>query len=799
MPALGDSADNYLSVVSEMGSATDAFRVHDSLTDLVSAALQTGGARVARAPGAFDLMVNRYAETGMRDDLAIEVKLEIPDASGLREFAGLLAASLREEEDIQRLLVLYADGPRSDRLRIEFDPGPLRFQRLDEFFERLRVDSPVDAIAKIEQEGHAVHRVVGEIVGVDPTPLIQPLDDVSPAVPVDVDMSVTSGDHVLFTYNLPVDDATMTAVVTTFTGPPPDLPSKRISAWVGDPGDAQPVLLHGQQYRLGFKVGDPMDDSLLDGPEADIPLSDIPERGLDTSWVVHGGHLTFDTIPGSGVELARGDQSTVVFDLHIPQQGDSATVTVGFTPREAAVARLDIVLRAGDRIYRQLTAELAIGEPAHELEVKADTPYIRGDSILGLPPQEPSYLEIALWPGNRAYVSGRLPSGERPFGSVDWTLEAQDVDTLFSSIRSAADQLRQQHGAYLDDMHPEDLDRRLASFRPGGEWPALPDGADEAHESAWATVRASDELKKLAEAGHAAYDVIFPTGTELRRWIDALPLGARLSINTTEAGSGRPADVPWGLLYLPVLGGDIDSMGFLGLRFRLASFAYKPASPANVFLGDPNDVTRALCFFWGTEEATANETQRQRETLGAAPGTVLVPSVGAADPKATLLSYLSSPGSAAPATLYFFCHYGRIPPDDQGFRFGNDNEAPSVVTTLNLGAFEARGAPLVFANACATGAEDAYHVSQIKRHFLTHGGWAYLGTEIKVPTILASRLATAFFALFQPKVGALPLTAGEALAQTRLFLWTQYRNIGGLFYTYVNEPDLVLAAAPTSP
>jgi hypothetical protein len=37
------------------------------------------------------------------------------------------------------------------------------------------------------------------------------------------------------------------------------------------------------------------------------------------------------------------------------------------------------------------------------------------------------------------------------------------------------------------------------------------------------------------------------------------------------------------------------------------------------------------------------------------------------------------------------------------------------------------------------------------------------------------------------------MAAGEAAAQTRLFLWTHYRNIGGLFYTYVNLYDLFLA------
>ena len=38
-----------------------------------------------------------------------------------------------------------------------------------------------------------------------------------------------------------------------------------------------------------------------------------------------------------------------------------------------------------------------------------------------------------------------------------------------------------------------------------------------------------------------------------------------------------------------------------------------------------------------------------------------------------------------------------------------------------------------------------------------------------------------------------PMAAGEAVTQTRLFLWTHYRNIGGLLYAYVNQYDLFLA------
>jgi hypothetical protein len=37
------------------------------------------------------------------------------------------------------------------------------------------------------------------------------------------------------------------------------------------------------------------------------------------------------------------------------------------------------------------------------------------------------------------------------------------------------------------------------------------------------------------------------------------------------------------------------------------------------------------------------------------------------------------------------------------------------------------------------------------------------------------------------------MAAGEAAFQARMFLWRNYRNLGGLFYTYVNQYELYMA------
>jgi hypothetical protein len=71
----------------------------------------------------------------------------------------------------------------------------------------------------------------------------------------------------------------------------------------------------------------------------------------------------------------------------------------------------------------------------------------------------------------------------------------------------------------------------------------------------------------------------------------------------------------------------------------------------------------------------------------------------------------------------------------------------------------------------------------------------FLGTETKVPISFASRFAVVFFKFFYRELDPAPIAAGEAVAQTRLFFWTRYRNIGGILYSYVNQYELFMASA----
>jgi hypothetical protein len=101
----------------------------------------------------------------------------------------------------------------------------------------------------------------------------------------------------------------------------------------------------------------------------------------------------------------------------------------------------------------------------------------------------------------------------------------------------------------------------------------------------------------------------------------------------------------------------------------------------------------------------------------------------------------------------------------------------------------------VFANACTTSAADPYIANELETVFFDRGCRAYLGTETKVPIQLASRFAWIFFHFFYRRLDPRnrPIAAGEAVVQTRRFLWRYYRNLGGIFYTYVNQYELFMA------
>jgi hypothetical protein len=318
-------------------------------------------------------------------------------------------------------------------------------------------------------------------------------------------------------------------------------------------------------------------------------------------------------------------------------------------------------------------------------------------------------------------------------------------------------------------------------------WAALGNYADERHQQTWEKVQISSELRDLAYDGHSLYEAFFSAGSELRTWIDALTPGHRLDISWLEtSGPGWIPHIPWGLMYLPdppAPDEPVDPMGFLALRFRIGYTAYEIQTPSKA-LGQLADTYRAYFLYWGDQpqDNTGVEARWQRQQWSTWHNQVFVPTSPGANSKTELLRLLSDPEPNPVAVLYLFCQCTVGEGNNPVLRFGGTSQAADVLKRTELGAKLLKDQPLVFANACTTAATDPYIANELERSFFNRGCRAYLGTESKVPIQFASRFASIFFHFFYRQVDPAPMPAGEAVAQTRLFLWTRYQNIGGVFY-----------------
>jgi hypothetical protein len=236
---------------------------------------------------------------------------------------------------------------------------------------------------------------------------------------------------------------------------------------------------------------------------------------------------------------------------------------------------------------------------------------------------------------------------------------------------------------------------------------------------------------------------------------------------------------------------EIDPLGFLGLRFRLKYYGYATRGLAETFIGAPSQVDTACCLFWGEKEADlAAEVANHRSWRAGVRRIFLPADTAAKDAKRSILALLGAENHDPVGVVYMFCHYGKLPNDEVGFRFGDGNSGDDVISLFDLESIALRAVPLVFANACDTSGEDALHSHRVKDRFFNQGAGAYLGTEAKVPVAMASRFGTALLGLFEGRPEGEEPTLGEAVAQTRMLLWTRYCNIGGLFYALVNEDAL---------
>jgi hypothetical protein len=359
-----------------------------------------------------------------------------------------------------------------------------------------------------------------------------------------------------------------------------------------------------------------------------------------------------------------------------------------------------------------------------------------------------------------------------------------------------ADAFRADYDDYLDDIEPGEIEEDLQNFSPEYDWSHMSDLADPKRRHAWNNVARSEKLRKLAYDGYDLYETVFPRDTKLRAWIDSLLPGWKLKLIWTEAAK-EWAHIPWGLMYCsdsPPPGEPVDALKFLGLRFRVSYKARKvDAGPRG--LGSLTDSYAAHLHYWGeTPNELRMESDWQRSTLRRWNNQIVVPDFESSNFKDDLCQLLRDPTPPPMRLLYFFCRTGMDVDNRPALRFNSSSSLEDTLTQEDLGTQAFADRPLIFANACATSASDPYSINELERAFFRRMCRAYIGTEVKIPIRLASRFGWLFLKFFFRDVDPAPLSAGEAISQARLFLWTRYRNVGGLFYCVINQDDLYMAS-----
>jgi 3',5'-cyclic AMP phosphodiesterase CpdA len=597
--------------------------------------------------------------------------------------------------------------------------------------------------------------------------------------------------------------------------PPSTSASERnINFWISErESNLEEPLVIGEAYTGNVRVGSPMAASFIRGSGATIPDSDVPVSGLLTHWALAPSGLEVDAIDSTVTINANKHfpgEYTAVFDLTIPPRGETPTIRFRLRPL-ATDARLKMLIYTRERLYRELVVEFAVRDKAQkDLTLAAsgitkDVPLATlAEANIGTTHEwttPPGVLTLAVIAPGTAMVFGRagakvFPPGEKVSMSTDKSALTNAVEAL----QKAAETFRAKSTDYLNDIDPTELSDRLRRFQPQYDWSNLGDYADAAHRQAWDQLATKPELHMLAFYGRKLYDSLFPSGKPIRDWLDTLPAGQRVEIVwRQDSGAGWIPHVSWELLYTGRAdpGVPVNATDFWGLKFRIGYTAFDPYSPS-MSLGSPNQSWCSSLLFFGDspKEPASTEARWQREMFKSLGQQWVVPAGAASSsPKAELVRELTNPSQTPLAVLYLFCHYGLNSSNIPVLRFGLDSSDPNdVLNETELGTAEFASSPLVFANACSTATAGVYSANELAKSFFDRRCRAYVGTESKVPVQMASRFAAVFFRFLFRLVDPQPMAAGEAMAQTRLFLWCHYKNIGGLLYSYVNQYDLYLAS-----
>lgn len=528
--------------------------------------------------------------------------------------------------------------------------------------------------------------------------------------------------------------------------------------------------------------------------------------GLDTTWVLSSTAVRLEPHPDDPevhveeVEAGELTQWQAVFPLRIPADGDSVRHRLRITPASPD-ARLDIAVLVGDDLFRRLPVTFAVrsAETGETEQPSADEEVVDPVSSVvvgqlraahaGLTRmaswQRPERtLQVEVFGGKIAVltVRGRGVNTKVPIG---WAT-AGDLRPRIANLRSAAQRLREAHPSYFELIEPDQLAADLPTARPEPDWTDTIDELREEHSSAWAVVAASEELYELAFFGHELFTAVF-ADRKLQEQVAELEPGDGVELSWMVEFAPDVPHLPLPLLYLEPVRSDrpVDPMQFLGLRHRLTYLRRQSASSRA--LGNWMHTTRAHLLYWGQgpDDSVGAEAARHVRELEQWQPLLVLPR---REPRIDdLAEFLGAPAPAPVSLLYFYCHCSDGSGLDPVLRFGPTNDPVDVLRRPRMGSEPLRDEPIVFVNACGSSRSDPQWVNQLMDGFLDRGCRGYIGTEGEVPAGLAARFATTFFSFLYGTPDRVRAPVGEAISQARRLLWQRYRNLGGLFYNYVND------------
>ena len=426
---------------------------------------------------------------------------------------------------------------------------------------------------------------------------------------------------------------------------------------------------------------------------------------------------------------------------------------------------------------------------ANQWIVKDFFPRVEAKSTWETPP---AVLSLVIR-SNEVYVQNSDAPGSNAWEK--WRFDASMADTHLPRILHHLNEFRSAQTSYLNDISQE-VEDQLKGYVAEDNWENSPDVALPECEVRWReTVSMSQELWYLAQASHDFFADVFPNQDRLGELIRSLRPGCKIDIDWQD---GPVANMPWGLLYTqePKAGEPIDPELFWGLRFRIDYQAYRQKNAnRSLIIGARDTVNVGHAYYWKgpVNDSIVAESKWQRDHFLGFSNHIAIPDSANSGngAKQELIKWLTKPSPTPMPVIYMYC-VGNVD-TDASLVFGKDNfdSNSTTIQELDLPRSPFSDVRLVFCNACdSSKRQPGAAVNLLEKHFINRGCSAFLGTVHQIPISLASRFAIVFFHFFYNSYRGTCVSAGEAVSLTRRFLWRKYRNVGGLFYNYVNEYDL---------